>query len=87
MRERISRDLDNVRCIKIEDQKVIVKDIDIKERWREYFSKLLNEDPIGGLRARENNTFAGHAFHRKISVIEVKKVLARMKVGKGYRAK
>ena len=47
IRERKSRDLDNVKRIKSNDQKVLVKDNDIKERWKEYFSKLLNEDYIG----------------------------------------
>ena len=41
IRESKSRDLDHVKCIKSNDQKVLVKDNYIKERWREYFSKLL----------------------------------------------
>ena len=40
-------------CIKSNDQNVPVKDNDVKERWREYFSKLLNEDYIGDIK---NNT-------------------------------
>lgn len=53
MRERKSRDLDYVKCIKSDDQKVLAKDNDIKERGRDYCNKLLNEDPLGGLGMRE----------------------------------
>ena len=42
IRERKTRDLCNVRCVKDEDQKVLVRDEEIKERWREYFDKLFN---------------------------------------------
>ena len=31
-----------MRCVKDEDQKVLVRDEEIKERWREYFDKLFN---------------------------------------------
>ena len=33
MRERKTRDLYTVRCVKDEDQKVLVRDEEIKERW------------------------------------------------------
>ena len=42
-------DQDHVRCIKNVDQKVLANNNDIKERWREYFNKLLNEDSTGSL--------------------------------------
>ena len=48
IRDRKCRNLDHdVRCIKSEDQRVLVKDEEIKERWRSYFQKLLNEDHVG----------------------------------------
>ena len=31
-----------VRCVKDEDQKVLVRDEEIKERWKKYFNKLFN---------------------------------------------
>ena len=37
MSERKSRDLDHVKCIKSDDQKVLLKGNDVKERWREFF--------------------------------------------------
>jgi len=42
IRERKTRDLCTVRCVKYEDQKVLVRDEEIKERWKEYFDKLFN---------------------------------------------
>lgn len=42
MRGKKSRDLGNIRCIKSEDQRVLVKDGEIKESL-EYFCKWFNE--------------------------------------------
>ena len=42
IRERKNRDLCTVRCVKNEDQKVLVRDEEIKKRWRKYFTKLFN---------------------------------------------
>ena len=36
MRERKCRDINQVRCIKDIEGKVLMKDIEIKEQWREY---------------------------------------------------
>jgi len=50
-RERRTRDLGVVRCIKDENGHVLFEDAEIKERWQRYFSNLLNgegrEDPRG----------------------------------------
>jgi len=35
--EKRTRDLGNVRCIKYEDDKVLVEEANIKERWLWYF--------------------------------------------------
>ncbi|KAF5957849.1 hypothetical protein HYC85_005074 [Camellia sinensis] len=40
IRERKTRDFNQVKCIKSEDSKVLVKDDEIKERWKNYFEKL-----------------------------------------------
>ena len=42
MREKKIRDLGTIRCIKDHSHKVLMKDTDIKERWKEYFDKLFN---------------------------------------------
>jgi len=39
IREIKNRELCTVRCVKNEDQKVLVRDEEIKGRWREYFDK------------------------------------------------
>ena len=41
-RKKTSKDLGCVRFIKGEDDRVLVEEIEIKERWRRYFSRLLN---------------------------------------------
>jgi len=41
-RERQTRDLSCVRCIKDEDGKVLVEDTKVQERWQSYFYKLFN---------------------------------------------
>jgi hypothetical protein len=43
-RERKTRDIIQVKCIKDETERLLTKDEDIKNRWREYFDKLFNED-------------------------------------------
>ena len=42
-RERKTRDLTNIRCIKNEDGRILTQDEEILNRWMEYFSRLLNE--------------------------------------------
>ena len=42
-RERKTRDLNQVKCIKDENQNVLVNEGAIKERWKEYFAKLFND--------------------------------------------
>ncbi|XP_070017988.1 uncharacterized protein [Nicotiana sylvestris] len=42
-RERRARNLDQVRCIKDEDDKVLMGDDQIKRRWQTYFHKLLKK--------------------------------------------
>jgi hypothetical protein len=42
--ERKTRDIIQVKCIKDATEWLLTKDEDIKNRWREYFDKLFNED-------------------------------------------
>ena len=42
IRERKTRDVDQVKCIKDGGYQLLVKDKEIKHRWREYFDGLLN---------------------------------------------
>ena len=62
IRERKSKNLDHVKCIKSNDKNVIVEDNDIKERWREYFSILLNEGYIGDISTKDDILVTKHTF-------------------------
>jgi hypothetical protein len=42
--ERKTRNIIQVKCIKDKIERLLTKDEDIKNRWREYFDKLFNED-------------------------------------------
>ena len=42
IRERKTRDIGQVKCIKDGADQLLVKDEEIKRRWREYFDKLFN---------------------------------------------
>jgi hypothetical protein len=41
IRERKTRDVDQVKCIKDGADQLLVKDEEIKHRWREYFDKVV----------------------------------------------
>jgi hypothetical protein len=43
LRERKTRDFNQVKYIKDEADRLLVKDEEIKNRWREYFDKLFND--------------------------------------------
>jgi len=80
-REKRSRDLGCVRCIKGEDGKVLVEEVEIRDRWRSYFSKLFNDEDEYSLRdercVREGHLNIGECS--RISKEEVKEALRRMK--------
>ncbi|XP_070014622.1 uncharacterized protein [Nicotiana sylvestris] len=86
LRERAARDLDQVRGIKDEDNKVLMRDDQIKRRWQTYFHKLLNEEGdqdivLEGLRNAD--------IHHELSYcrdIEVDEVIEEMRKMRGGRA-
>lgn len=45
--ERKAQYLDQVRCIKYEDGKVLVEEACMRHRWQNYFHKLLNWNETG----------------------------------------
>ena len=85
-REKKTRDLGCVRCIKGEDGKVLVEEIEIQERWRSYFCRLFDGESVSehslrlerGVHERHLNVRAC----RGISKVEVEGALRKMKVGK-----
>ncbi|XP_075109305.1 uncharacterized protein LOC107788981 [Nicotiana tabacum] len=77
-RERMARDLDQVRCIKDEEDSVLTEDSQIKHRWQTYFHELLNEEGsssivIGELGHSESRRDFG--YYRRIKVEEVVKAV------------
>jgi hypothetical protein len=82
-RERKMRDIIQVRCIKDATERLLTKDEDIKNKWREYFDKLFNED--SGSSSIELDIFSddlNRQFMRRIQESKVKDTLKRMKGGK-----
>jgi len=45
-RERQTRDLSSVRCIKDEDGRVLVEDAEVQDRWQSYFCELFNGEDL-----------------------------------------
>ena len=83
MREKKTRDLGIIRCIEDHNHKVLMKDIDIKERWNEYFDKLFSGKYVQdvsdvNIPPKDLN----RDFMRRIRSCEVKKALRRMKTKK-----
>jgi len=83
-RERHTRDLGVVRCIKDESGKVLCEDADIKGRWQRYFTKLLNGEVMEDSRSRESEWRERHLDPRvcgHISKDEIKDALKKMATG------
>ncbi|GJN20351.1 hypothetical protein PR202_gb07720 [Eleusine coracana subsp. coracana] len=47
IRERKTRDINQIKCIKDGVDRLLVRDEEIKDRWREYFDKLFNGEEEG----------------------------------------
>jgi hypothetical protein len=81
IRERKTRYINQIKCIK--EDRLLVKDEEIKDRWREYFDKLFNgenEGPALGLDDSFDDT--NRCFFRRIQEAEIRETLKRMKEGK-----
>ncbi|KAI8572618.1 hypothetical protein RHMOL_Rhmol01G0213300 [Rhododendron molle] len=84
-REKRARDISQVKCIKGIDSVVLVKDEAIRDRWKSYFEKLLNEKhegDFGGEEVYVPGENIEYEFYRRIQKFEVVKTLKRMKPGK-----
>jgi hypothetical protein len=82
-RERKTRDIMQVKCIKDETERLLTKDEDIKNRWREYFNKHFNKDSgSSSIELDISPDDLNMHFVRRIQESEVKYVFKRMKGGK-----
>ena len=82
VRERKTRDFNQVKCIKDEREHLLVKGDVIRHRWQEYFDKLFNDE-------NKDTTFqlddsfddTNMRFVQRIQESEVRDALKRMKGG------
>ncbi|KAJ7942760.1 Retrovirus-related Pol polyprotein LINE-1 [Quillaja saponaria] len=82
-RERRTKDLIRIKCIKDEADRVLVKEDEINERWQTYFDTLFNEESrgdFGDLDVTFDDT--NRRFVRRIRAQEVKEAMHKMKNGK-----
>jgi hypothetical protein len=82
LRERKTRDFNRVKCIKDEADRILVKDDEIKNRWREYFDKLFNDESEKTATELDDSIDTNRQFVQRIQVSEVKEALKKMKIGK-----
>ena len=79
------RDLGVVRCIKDDNSKVLSEDVEIKERWQRYFSKLLNGEVTKAFQSREAESSERHPdphLCEPFSKEEIRDTLRKMASGK-----
>jgi hypothetical protein len=82
-RERKTRDIIQVKCIKDATERLLTKDEDIKNRWQEYFDKLFNEDSgSSSIELGISSDDLNRQFVCRIQESEVKDALKRKKGGK-----
>jgi hypothetical protein len=82
LRERKTRDFNQVKCIKDEADRLLVKDEEIKNRWREYFDKLFNDESEKTAIQLDDSIDTNRQFVRRIQESEVKEAFKKMKTGK-----
>jgi hypothetical protein len=76
-------DIIQVKCIKDATERLLTKNEDIKNRWREYFNKLFNEDSASlSIELDISLDDLNRQFVHRIQESEVKDALKRMKGGK-----
>jgi hypothetical protein len=81
--ERKMKDIIKVKCIKDVIERLLTKDEDIKNRWREYLNKLFNEDSgSSSIELEISSDDLNRQFVRRIQESEIKDALKRMKGGK-----
>jgi hypothetical protein len=82
LQERKTRDFNQVKCIKDDTDRLLVKDEEIKNRWREYFNNLFNDESEKIAIELDDSIDTNKRFVRRIQESEVKEALKKMKTGK-----
>ena len=78
-RDRATKDLTHIRQIRDRNGRILSKEESIRERWKEYFEKLLNEENPRRI-TEDGNPQVRVVVN--ISREEVKRALDKMKTGK-----
>ena len=84
VKERRTRDLGVVECIKDENGRVLCEDAGIKQRWQMYLSKLLNGKMMKDYRSRSSESTECQLdprFYEPINKDEIKESLRKMANG------
>ena len=79
-RERSTRDVEGVKCIKDEQGKVLTMDAEIQKRWETYFCKLMNEGVTEDRGRGGAETMVADV--EEVSVAEIENAMRKMKRGK-----
>jgi hypothetical protein len=82
LRERKTRDFNQVKCIKHEADRLLVNDEEIKNRWREYFDKLFNDESEKIVIELDDSIDTNRRFVWRIQESELKEALKKMKTDK-----
>ena len=83
IREQKTRDINQIKWIKDETDRLLVKDDEIKGRWREYFDKLFNGENEGTTFELDDSfDDTNRHFVRRFQEAEIGEALKRMKGGK-----
>jgi hypothetical protein len=72
-----TKDFNQVKRIKNETDRLLVKDDEIKNRWREYFDKLFNDESEKTAIELDDSVDINGRFVRRIQESEVKKALKK----------
>ena len=83
IRERKTRDINQIKCINDGTDRLLVKDDEIKGRWREYFDKLFNGENEGTTFELDDSfDDTNRRFVRRFQEAKIGEALKRMKGGK-----
>jgi hypothetical protein len=80
--QRRTRDFNQVKYIKDKANRLLVKDEEIKNGWREYFDKLFNNESEKTAIELDDSIDTNRRFVRRIQEFKVKEALKKMKTGK-----
>ncbi|GJN27497.1 hypothetical protein PR202_gb15526 [Eleusine coracana subsp. coracana] len=83
IREQKTRNINQIECIKDGVDRLLLRDEEIKDRWREYFDKLFNGEEEGPILELDDSFDDNNRrFVRRIQETKIEEALKRMKSGK-----